>query len=401
MTASNRNMRSSEWAMRALSEIDPLSDDLVTMSAGRHSRRCVAVRISRRIDTHENHFYFRSVYRIIDMPWLGYQMLHSYAAYESQYRTKINENLNRTSIQWGPMQNLGESNNRGHGNVFLVIEGGGPIDGSGIGVHEVRNLSQLHSNNYNGNIASTTTDHVRLSYGATCCFHKVVPSASGALRFEGAMMTYPYGTDGYVYGEVVSNSSQSPGHGCPSDGYEDESSLIEEVLRYRMASYPVYTGWIPKDLSDIVVRTRAFDLVKVGEKPASLFGSDLSDRLLNRRLHFRGTVSLLYGGVKYPVSTGEYFMIPKISAIVPQMLEPLVPGQDLKDMDMLQYDREVREIISEITLLSFSSRSLAITNRVSDRGDSSIVTSIKPRDLSGNTNGDSGFIPRPTRRKIN
>ena len=385
-------VRSEVWLPLTLSKVDPLSDDLVTMQSGRHSRRCLAVRLSRRVDTHENHFYFRTVYRVIDMPWIGYTQNQTLDGFLSNYRTKVNENMARTNVQWGPLQQLLDSGQRygsASGNIYFVFEGGGPIDGSGINVRLIENTSDLQTANYNGNIAGTTSDRIGLSHGATCCLtDQVLPmNINRPHRYEGAMMIEPFGTKGYVYAEVVANSSSSVGRGCPQMDYENERELIEKVLRYRTESYPVYTGWIPNDLTDIVVSNWRFDLAKVGEEPNNLFGNDLADRLINRRLHFKGNVSLLYGGVKYPVSTGEYFLIPKSSL--------------LEKKNMLEYDEEVRSIISEITLLSFSSRSLAITNRVGDQGDSPIVTSIKSRDLSGNTNGDSGFIPRPTKRRIN
>lgn len=388
----SNHARLEDWLPVTLSKVDPLSDDLVTMRSGRHSRRCLAVRLSRRVDTHENHFYFRTVYRVIDMPWIGYTQNQNLDGFLSNYRTKVTENMARTNVQWGPLQQLldhGQRYGSATGNIYFVFEGGGPIDGSRINVRLIENTTELRAANYNGNIASTTSDRIGLSYGATCCLTDLVlpMNIDRPHRFEGAMMIEPFGTKGYVYAEVIANSSSSVGHGCPQMDYENERELIEKVLRYRTESYPVYTGWIPNNLTDIVVSNWRFDLAKVGEEPVSLFGNDLADRLINRRLHFRGNVSLLYGGVKSPVSTGEYFMIPKSSL--------------LKNMNMLEYDAEVRSIISEITLLSFSSRSLAITNRVSDQGDSPIVTSIKSRDLSGNTNGDSGFIPRPTKRRIN
>ena len=388
----SNHARLEDWLPVALSKVDPLSDDLVTMQSGRHSRRCLAVRLSRRVDTHENHFYFRTVYRVIDMPWIGYTQDQTLDGFLSNYRTKVNENMARTNVQWGPLQQLLDSGRRygsANGNIYFVFEGGGPIDGSGINVRLIENTSDLQTANYNGNIAGTTSDRIGLSYGATCCLtDQVLPmNINRPHRYEGTMMIEPFGTKGYVYAEVVANSSSCVGRGWPQLDYESERELIEKVLRYRTESYPVYTGWIPNDLTDIVVSNSRFDLAKVGEEPNNLFGNDLADRLINRRLHLKGNVSLLYGGVKYPVSTGEYFMIPKSSL--------------LKNLNMLEYDAEVRSIISEITLLSFSSRSLAITNRVGDQGDSPIVTSIKSRDLSGNTNGDSGFIPRPTKRRIN
>ncbi len=388
----SNNARVEDWLPVVLSKVDPLSDDLVTMQSGRYSRRCLAVRLSRRIDTHENHFYFRSVYRVIDMPWIGYSQNQTLDGYLSNYRTKVNQSMANTSIQWGPLQQLLSTGSRyrsASGNIYFVFEGGGPLDGSGINVTVVSDTTELQAANYNGNIASTTSDRIGLNYGATCCIAKqALPlDINRPHRYEGTMMIEPFGTKGYVYAEVIANSGSTVGRFCPQFDYENESELIETVLRYRTESYPVYTGWIPNDLTDIVVSNSRFDLAKVSEEPANLFGSDLADRLINRRLHFRGNVSLLYEGVKYPVSTGQYFMIPKSSL--------------LANMNMRDYDAEVRSLVSQITLLSFSSRSLAITNRVSDQGDSPIVTSINSRDLSGNTNGDSGFIPRPTKRRIN
>lgn len=378
------------YLLRALTIIDPIADDVVTIPSRRYSGRHAAIAISRTYRHDDNHYWFRSVYRVMNLPHMGYSVCDDYADLARVYAEKLNQAMSKpTPNLTGVLRDIGSQ----QGVIYFVIEGGASFDSAGVNPTVNRDITQLSNANWNLSMLNRTESHVSLTRGCSCCYVSVEELETGPVRrtgfrsrynLEGVLLSMPFGTRGYVRASVqIGRDMRSP----PAASFSDEEDLINRVRSVEPTAYPIYTGWIPEDLTDVTVDDPAFQLVKVGDNPLSLYSSDIIDRLHGRRLHFRGSASLLINGVKYPVTAGEYFMIPKSAG--------------LEEMNMLQYDLAVVETLSQMTMLAHSSRSQAITNRTGDVSASPVKTSIKSRGLSHNREGDSGFIARPKHRRIN
>lgn len=365
----------------AFANVDPFSHRLTGLMSGNYGGYTLAYRVSMDIDYDKDHFWFRAVYRLMNGSHMGYNNLRDLEEWRRNFSSYILEQLNKEGLGWGMLQSIHGNRN---GCVFVTLEGGGPLDGASIDVNTVSNLQSVTAENYNQNLFARGIHSFCLSKAITCYLDPPNEWDDGQ-RLTGRISIEPIGTMGLLEARVT--SSNTADRDIPLDKF-DNPALLESIKRTTSLQYKPYSGWIPSDTSDFEVDAGDFIMKQVAGEPSSLFGNDLLSRYQNRRIHMTGAVSLLYDGKKYNVPAGLYFVYPHDTI-------------DLEDVTMLQYDHWLTNLASNITMLANSSRSQSLTNRLRDQMDTPVVTAIQSRPISVKENGDSGFIPRPTKRRIN
>ena len=371
-------MRPAIW----MSKIDPLSSMMVCLpSDGYGHSRLIGYREDLTLNYDDDHFWFRSVYRIVHVPYArntDTSCLRSFAESMKSNTLNASPDLGHDLI---PILG-GDWRNPPSGYMYLVIEGGGPLDGVSNNVTIVRNLINLSTQNFSGHMLNSG-EYWRQPKRGTFCMMRKPDSFEYNEQMEGTMLISPTNTMGYIRGHLQFHRSQ-PEPWLLQAG-DNNADLIERVKQYHEKYHP-YTGWIPEDLTRVAVDTEKFSLVEIDREPKSYFGTDLIERVDDRVLHFKGAVTILVGDKRHHISPGCYFLLPK--------------DNELMSMDMLSYDALIRELLGQVVMSTSSSRSQAITNRITDMDDGVMKTSITTRDLSGKSNGDSGFIARPTLRRL-
>jgi len=379
----NYNDRALDITAHAVGHLDPFGNKVQRARLSRYGGHHHFYRQSLDIQHDENHFWFRAVYQMIGSLRYGHEQWNSIPELVNAFEDMINETADDNSLGYDVPSSLHGSR---EGYVYVVLEGGAPIDNAPIGVEEEADYSGLTGNLNRSQLTGYGVTHYRRPTKALTLYVDKDTVIEENRSFGGRICVEPHGTFGLLSGRIVTmNDRGRRNRNVPSSSF-DNNDLLESVRQLNCIKRQPYDGWIPTDLSDVKVQTEGFSLVKVGDNGKALFGSDLASRLLKRRFHFRGAVSLLYRGKKYPVESGVYFMT--------------LGSTSLSSINMLAYDDLVSNLLPEITMLSNSSRSQAITNRVIDGTETAIKTSIKKRSLSTKDNGDSGFIPRPVKRRI-
>lgn len=367
----------------SFANVDPFSHRVSGLISDNYGGYNLAYRLSMDVNYDKDHFWFRAVYQIIKTHHVGYAQLNNMGEWRRQYYSYIRSQMNEDSLGWGMLQSIHGSRT---GFVFVTLEGGGPLDGSEIDVDTVRNIQQLTNDNYNQNLFTRGVHSSCMSKAISCY---IDPPNNlqrvGDAPFTGRISIEPSGAMGVLEARVTSSATRKK-RNIPTEKF-DNPSLLESIKRTTSQNYKPYSGWIPSDTSDFEVNAGDFIMKKMAGEPRPLFGNDLLSRYQDRRIHMTGAVSLLYDGKKYDVPAGLYFVYPH--------------DTNLKDVNMLQYDYWLTDLANRITMMTNSSRSQSLTNRLRDRGETPVVTAIQPRPLSVKENGDSGFIPRPTKRRIN
>lgn len=382
-TSNNYNERAIDIIAHAVGRLDPFSNKVHRVRLSRYGGHHHFYRVSLNIQHDDDHFWFRAVYQVIGSLGYGHEQWNSIPELVNAFEDMINEAAENNSLGYDTLSAL---HGRREGYVYIILEGGAPIDNAGIGVEEEADYSSLVGNLNRSQLNGYGITHYRKPTKALTLYVEQDTVIGENQSFGGRICVEPHGTFGLLQGRIVTMNDRGPrSRNAPSSSFEN-NDLLESVRQLNCIKRQPYDGWIPTDLSDVKVQTEGFSLVKVGDNGKALFGSDLASRLLKRRFHFRGAVSLLYRGKKYPVESGVYFMT--------------LSRTSLSSINMLAYDDLVSNLLPEITMLSNSSRSQAITNRVIDGTETAIKTSIKKRSLSTKDNGDSGFIPRPVKRRI-
>lgn len=385
-SANNHNTNGQNFIAMWMSYIDPLSTMMTILPSSHYgSRRAVATRESLVIESDDTHFWFRSVYRVTRLPFYSSRNEQTVASVEGfavAIKKFITDNLDENLGSDFRQIVGGDWRTQITGNIYLVMEGGGPLDGLSNNVRVVRNIRPVADQNYS---LSSLNHQIHWRCPRKSVKVLMKPAANNAYNdlLEGNLLIAPTGARGYVrgYANLVNGESMRP-----YASFQDEQEVMDLAKQHTEAYHP-YTGWIPDRLEPVGVEANNFGLIKLDQAPMPVFGSAIEDRWHNRILHFTGAVSLLTGGSRLRVTPGAYFVIPS--------------DITLSDIDMIEYDRVIEEeILPTITLSSQSSRSEAITNRIGDLGGGTIKTSITGKVISNSKNGDSGFIPRPNKRKI-
>lgn len=375
-----RNDNSETLLPYTISTVDPFGHKVSIATSGNYGGYYLLYRVSMDVHHDEDHFWFRAVYQLINPKHVGYNNLNSMREWRRKFSSYVEEQLNNDNLGWGMLQSAHGART---GFVFATLEGGGPLDGAEIDVETIENIQSLANENYNQN-AFVRGEHAScLSKGITCYLNP--PSGEDNDVMTGKISIEPFGTVGLLEARVTSCSNKRKKH-VPSKDF-DNPALLEAIKRITSQKYKPYSGWIPSNTSDFEVDAGDFIMKQVAGEPSPLFGNDLHSRYRDRRIHMTGAVSLLYEGKKYNVPAGLYFVYPY--------------DTNLEDVTMLQYDYWLTDLMGRITMLANSSRSQALTNRLKDQGDTPVVAAIQSRPISIKENGDSGFIPRPTKRRIN
>ena len=381
--ANNHNESPIEIVAYAMGQLDPFSTKVQRIRLSRYGGFHHFYRVSLDIQHDDNHFWFRAVYQVMGSVGYGSDQWNSIPELVNSFEDIINELTDDDSLGYYTLANL-HGNREGY--VYVILEGGAPIDNAAIGVEEEVDYSGLTGPLNRGMLTGYGLTHYRRATKALTLYVEKDTILAENLSFGGRICVEPHGTFGLLEGRVITiNDKGNRNRNVPSSSFEN-NDLLMSIRQLDCIKRQPYDGWIPKDLSNVKVQTQEFAMVKVGDDGKALFGSDLASRLLKRRFHFRGAVSLLYRGKKYPVESGVYFMT--------------LSSNSLSSINMLDYDDLVSNILPDITMLSNSSRSQAITSRVDDDTAKVIKTSINKRSLSTKDNGDSGFIPRPVKRRI-
>jgi hypothetical protein len=368
----------------AVGHLDPFGSKVQRVRLTQYGGIHHFYRVGLTIEHDDDHFWFRAVYQVIGPIAYGSEEWSSIPELVNAFEDLINETANDYTL--GHHGTLPQLHGRREGFVYVVLEGGAPIDNAAIGVTEEADYSGLATGLNRRMLTGYNLNHYRVPTKALTLYVEKDTVLEENLSFGGRICVEPHGTFGLLQGRVITIDNKGTRNcNVPSFSFQN-NDLLESIRQLDCIKRQPYDGWIPKDLSNVKVQTQEFAMVKVGDDGKALFGSDLAGRLLKRRFHFRGAVSLLYRGKKYPVESGVYFMT--------------LSSTSLSSINMLDYDDLVSNILPEITMLSNSSRSQAITSRVDDDTGAVIKTSIKKRNLSAKDNGDSGFIPRPVKRRI-
>lgn len=382
ITVSNQSkipvMRPAIW----MSKIDPLSSMMVGLpSDGYGHSRLIGYREDFTLNHDDDHFWFRSVYRVVHVPYARNTDTSSLRSFAEAMKSSV---LNAgTGLGHDLIPVIGgDWRNPPDGYMYLVMEGGGPLDGVSNDVTIVRNIRNLENQNFSGHMLNSGEYWRQPKRGTSCMMRKPDSSEYNELM-EGTMLIRPTNTMGYIRGHLQFSENQFEPWALQS--WDNNTDLIRRVKQYDEKYHP-YTGWIPEDLTRVAVDTEKFSLVEIDREPKSYFGTDLIERVDDRVLHFKGAVTILVGDKRHNISPGCYFLLPK--------------DNELTSMDMLSYDALVRELLEQVVMSTSSSRSQAITNRIADMDDGVVKTSITTRGLSGKSNGDSGFIARPTLRRL-
>lgn len=391
-----------------LSKLDPLSDQEVKISGTWDlvpTGTCSLYQIWMEIDYNATHFWYKSIYKLIteSFEWGQGRSEEPSASLEQYYEKYCGELYgnfcNRpTSDSWRrPSRTLF---NQESGDVYLLVSGGGPIDGISVG--DISTIDAMIDDFMERRVRESAIIYDRLHrdlqvsdahlpLAMTNFFDKEVPATlcNAARKFSenkkfsmiGESLIQPTGSQGYIEAEVILSKSNL--NKLLKKLEWDDDALISKVMQYTSRHNP-YLGWIPDDLTDVLFTTDKFSMVRVDKEPRPIFSSKMMDRYLDKRFDFSACVSLLYNSKKYSVEPGVYFM--KID--------------NIEQLSMIDYDIEISKILEDITLLAVSSRSQAIINSSENVVSDKIKTSITARELSKSTGDDSGFIARPTARRL-
>jgi hypothetical protein len=380
------------------SGLDPLSDERVDFSGNWDlipSGHCTAYQSWMELDYDETHFWYRAVYRLVHdafdpmnvAPCNGLEKF-----YEHYINTVYGEFCSgEESNSWrSPSRALF---NEDSGKVYLLVSGGGPIDGLSVGdistMDTMIDDAMRRISNSDG-IPILDRANAHLPVTMVNFFDEVVPVtvcnatrnfAKNKFGITGESLIKPTGSKGYIEAEAVLSKDRL--NKLLTKLEWDVDALRIKVKQYS-SRYNQYLGWIPDDLSNVLFTTDKFSMVRVDKEPRPIFSSEIMDRYLNKRFDFSACVDLLYRGKKYSVDPGVYFM----------------NIDNIERLSMIEYDKLISEILGDITLLAVSSRSQAIINTSGTIVSDKIKTSITARELSTSTGDDSGFIARPTARKL-
>lgn len=379
-----------------LHRIDPLTDDIVVVSGQWDivpGGRTMLIKQDLNLTLTKSHFVFVAVYRITTSDIrITDRNIHSSdealeLAINNHYkeRDKILSSLESDNYH-SPVRSLFHINDKKKRSVYVVVRGTGPIDGAHHNGKTLQESFRAYDNEFPVyTLNGSAIQHLPVAI-VPHFYSEVVEHTDrrDCLEIEGEFMTKPFGSKGYIIATAMHTEKKySEFRKEIDDGFSYEKSLSKDN-EYN-AIYQPYSGWVPSDLSDVLFETDTFSMIKVDKEPVHIFSPDFGSRLLHRLFHFRGAVSLLYDNKKYSVPPGTYFMKPA--------------DLDLNKITMFEYDAKIQEIVPRITLLANSSRSQAITSNA-DNSEVTMVTTITPRSLSSVGNGDSGFIPRPTKRRL-
>jgi len=386
------------------SKLDPLSDERVDISGSWDvvpSGSCSAYQVWMELDYNDTHFWYKAVYKLVNQMFLSPSDItgeenESLSEFHERYSSELRiflEPVGSDNSWRNPSRSLFSED---QGTVYLLVSGGGPIDGLSIGdISEIDTQLDSHiesvprERGYRSLLLGHNLVEAKLPLSMNNHFDKMVAVTlcNGAhkytnrLSMTGESLIQPTGTKGYIEAEAV-HSTHNLSKFLSKLKWDDDA-LINKVMQYNGA-YKPYTGWIPNDLSDVLFTTDKFSMVRVDREPKLIFSSEIKDRYTNKRLDFSACVNLLYGGKKYSVDPGVYFM--KVD--------------DLEQLTMIEYDSLIQKLLEDVTLLTVSSRSQAITNTSGTVVSDKIKTSITPRELSQSVGDDSGVIARPTARKL-
>lgn len=132
----------------------------------------------------------------------------------------------------------------------------------------------------------------------------------------------------------------------PLTGFAEFGIHLEPGENTKIWSKPkesTYTGWMPGDLGDTVIRDKEFSLCRIHGTPLTVRGNNLGQIWIDERVHVSNDSNVTVDGKIYPLAAGIYY---------------LDSGTECKNP--LEYSRWASPILSLIKIESIPSRALSL-----------------------------------------
>ena len=149
---------------------------------------------------------------------------------------------------------------------------------------------------------------------------------------------------------------------------------IQAAERFSIKERP-YTGWIPTTESASVIHSGpvSFYAYRTGDCNTALKGTELKDKVIDRRVHFNGTTQFLIGDKRYSVEKGVYFFCPA----------------KIDEYDVFQYDDWLNSLSQSMTMTRVQSR-VGFMSNFSSTDEVVKTTKINKRNIQASSSDVEG-----------